>query len=202
MTHRKALVLDGFEDECSTRMCIHNTLMSELNLRGLEVKWVDLDRLRISPCRGCFGCWIKTPGICVIDDDAVSVTRLMAQCDLLVYLTPIVFGGVSPVLKSILDRSICMVHPFFQRIRGETHHRKRYERYAPMIAIGIMCTSDPEEGRLFEQLMHRISINHLSPAHSSVVLSESLLSETTTEASHTLSSMLGSLIDTVEVKGE
>lgn len=34
---------------------------------------VDLSALRIANCVGCFGCWTKTPGRCVIRDDAARV---------------------------------------------------------------------------------------------------------------------------------
>lgn len=33
---------------------------------------VDLSALRIANCVGCFGCWTKTPGRCVIRDDAAD----------------------------------------------------------------------------------------------------------------------------------
>ena len=29
-------------------------------------RYVDLSSLKISNCVGCFGCWVKTPGKCVI----------------------------------------------------------------------------------------------------------------------------------------
>ena len=38
---------------------------------GLDV--IDLSKLTIAPCVGCFGCWTRTPGRCVIRDDAVRV---------------------------------------------------------------------------------------------------------------------------------
>ncbi len=40
----------------------------ELNINFLESdenKYIDLSKLRISNCIGCFGCWTKTPGKCV-----------------------------------------------------------------------------------------------------------------------------------------
>lgn len=48
---------------------------------------VDLSALKITPCVGCFGCWVKTPGRCVIRDDAVTVYPLIAQSGRILYIT-------------------------------------------------------------------------------------------------------------------
>ena len=42
-------------------------------------EYIDLSRLRIANCVGCFGCWTRTPGRCVIRDDAVLVFPLYAD---------------------------------------------------------------------------------------------------------------------------
>ena len=50
-----------------------------------EVKYVDLSSLKIANCTGCFGCWTRTPGRCVIRDDATRVYPLIAASDTLLY---------------------------------------------------------------------------------------------------------------------
>lgn len=37
-----------------------------------EHQYVDVTKEKINPCMGCFGCWTKTPGKCVIRDSAVK----------------------------------------------------------------------------------------------------------------------------------
>jgi multimeric flavodoxin WrbA len=38
------------------------------------------------------------------------------------------FGGLSPDIKAMLDRSIGIIMPFFRYVDGETHHTKRYNK--------------------------------------------------------------------------
>ena len=91
----------------------------------LEMDVQDLSEIRISDCLGHFKCWTKNPGICTIDDASRDITRKMMSGDLLVFLTPMVFGGYSYHLKKAVDRLIPNVLPFFERIDGEIHHAKR-----------------------------------------------------------------------------
>ena len=36
----------------------------------------------IKPCAGCFGCWTKNPGICVIKDGYEKIEALIHKADL------------------------------------------------------------------------------------------------------------------------
>ncbi len=39
------------------------------------------DDRTIRNCVGCFGCWIKTPGQCIIRDAYGDMGRLLSRCD-------------------------------------------------------------------------------------------------------------------------
>jgi multimeric flavodoxin WrbA len=83
-------------------------------------------------CIGCFGCWVKTPGRCVIPDRGGDFAALMARHDELIVVSRLVFGGFSPDVKAVLDRSIGFVLPFFRTINREMHHAMRYEKSPDM----------------------------------------------------------------------
>lgn len=82
----------------------------------------------INHCVGCFGCWTKDPGSCVIKDKYSNMGSLLGACTELHIVSECVYGGFSPFIKNVLDRSISYVHPDLRMREGQTHHRLRYDR--------------------------------------------------------------------------
>jgi hypothetical protein len=84
-------------------------------------------RPSVRPCIGCFGCWVKTPGKCVINDRGDALVSLLFQHSDFIVISRLLFGGFSPDVKACLDRNIGYMLPFFRVLNGETHHKRRYE---------------------------------------------------------------------------
>jgi len=164
-----ARILDGGRDQGVSTAKAREIAETYLRDKGWEVDVLRLAEIEIAPCLGCFGCWVKTPGVCVIDDAGRDVARRIVQSDLVVYLTPILFGGYSSDLKKALDRSIPILSPMFKRVKGEIHHVKRYARYPRLAGIGILPDRNEEEGEIFETLIRRNAINMHTPAIESTV---------------------------------
>jgi len=169
---KKALILDGGLDDGALTRGPGEIAADALRRAGWLAEAMVLREIDVAPCLGCFGCWVKAPGICVIDDPGRDVARRMIQSDLLVYLTPLTFGGYSSELKKALDRSIPNISPLFRLVRGEVHHVKRYVRNPRVVGIGVCASapSDPEEEELFETLVHRNAINLHAPADGATVI--------------------------------
>lgn len=81
----------------------------------------------IKNCIGCFGCWVKTPGACVIRDEYGDMGELLSKSDELVIISKCFYGGYSPFVKNVIDRSISYIHPYFETRNNEMHHKKRYD---------------------------------------------------------------------------
>ena len=81
----------------------------------------------ISPCIGCFCCWRKTPGECVIKDGYENMGALIHYADEVVVISRYTYGGFSAFVKNVFDRCIGYVLPQFEVIKGETHHKRRYD---------------------------------------------------------------------------
>jgi multimeric flavodoxin WrbA len=124
-----------------------------------EVKAFTLAGMDIKACRGCFSCWVKTPGRCVIEDDQESILRATAESDRVIWLTPVIFGGYSPELKKALDRIIPIILPFFGKVRGETHHPLRYPRRRRLLVIGTQKREDAGSEGIFRSLVERNALN-------------------------------------------
>ena len=80
-------------------------------------------------CIGCFGCWIKTPGACVINDQYRDMGERLSKCDEVMIISKCFYGGFSPFVKKVLDRSISYIHPYFEIRNGEMHHKPRYKKH-------------------------------------------------------------------------
>ena len=95
-------------------------------------------------CIGCFGCWLKTPGRCVIKDQFREMGETLAKADELLIISIGTFGSYSSAVKNVLDRSISYVEPFFEIRKGEMHHKERYHKNLTISAI--FYGSDMTEG--------------------------------------------------------
>lgn len=122
------------------------------------IRYVDLSALRIANCVGCFGCWTKTPGRCVIRDDATRVYPLIAASDRVLYVSRVRYGGYDTVMKRMLERAIPVQQAFIRIHHGETHHLQRavVPKLASIVAYGAL---DAEERAIFEALVARNALN-------------------------------------------
>lgn len=82
----------------------------------------------IRHCVGCFGCWVRTPGTCVLKDPYKHMGERLAACDEFVLISRNVYGGYSPFVSNVLNRSLPYILPYFVIQDGETHHQQRYKQ--------------------------------------------------------------------------
>ena len=77
-------------------------------------------------CRGCFQCWLKNAGFCIMKDSLQHIGALIGQSDPLIIVSRCCYGGYSSPVKAILDRAIGNSLPFFTWRGGQTHNIGRY----------------------------------------------------------------------------
>jgi multimeric flavodoxin WrbA len=117
------------------------------------------DNGKIHPCICCFGCWIKTPGQCVIKDGYENMGLLHAQCNHIIIISQCFYGSYSPFVHNVLDRSIPYLLPYFITRKGETHHTCRYDNKIILTAYFYGAISDKEK-ETAEKLVRANGINH------------------------------------------
>lgn len=155
----KILIIDGAHPEDLMAGTIRKAILNTIGKQANEVKIYTARDIDIQPCKGCFMCWTKTPGTCIIDDDNRLLASEMMSCDHMVLLTPITFGGYSSHLKIIIDHFIQNTSPYFTKVQGETHHKKRYDHYPGLTVIGWQKEPDCLEAGVFRKLVYRNSLN-------------------------------------------
>lgn len=161
---RNALILDGrlMDEPIADRLT--ESVSRWLANHDWHVATRTLRDEAIAPCIGCFGCWVKTPGECVIDDSGRNVAAQIVGSDLVVYVTPMQFGGYSYELKKAIDRSIPIISPYFRVVNGEVHHKRRYTTYPSVAAFAWSEVAEEGEARdVFETLVKRNAINMMAP---------------------------------------
>lgn len=152
-------VLNGAANSGNLGERLAKLLTEELaNQAATEV--VPLGAEAIDSCSGCFGCWTRTPGQCWKEDTGRQLAGQAVRSDLLVFLTPVTFGGYSADLKKAVDRMIPLLSPYHLRVTGEVQGKG----LPRLLAVGWMDGSDVEAVRLFSRLVERNGQTFHAPA--------------------------------------
>jgi multimeric flavodoxin WrbA len=165
----KALLLNGILKDDPDFEMISSSIIELLEGNGFETEQIILKNVKVTPCQGCFECWVKTPGECKTDDNGRAIAKKIVQSNLIIHFTPIIFGGYSSELKKVLDRFIPTILPFFTSRNRETHHKYRYDNRGSIIAVGVMDKPDEEKEATFKELVYRNSLNMGAPVHKAIV---------------------------------
>ena len=120
----KILVLNGSPKKKSDTFRLTDAFLKGLNKGNAhEVHIINVIDKKISPCRGCFGCWKNMSGHCVIDDDQNEILDLYRDSDVIIWSFPLYCYGMPSHLKAVLDRTIPLVKMnMVQMPDGTVHH--------------------------------------------------------------------------------
>lgn len=144
-----------------------NVIIHDLNSGQFKTLFPDIsentriisDNGSIRNCIGCFGCWIKTPGKCVLKDGYENMGEIFSQADNVVIISKCCYGGYSPFVKNVLDRSISYLLPFFKTKNNETHHKPRYENRFRLSVYFYGESITPQETETARNLVKANSVN-------------------------------------------
>lgn len=122
----------------------------------------------IKKCIGCFGCWVKTPGKCIINDGYQNMGAKAGATNELVIISKCTFGSYSSFVKNVLDRSISYVLPYFEIRNGEMHHASRYENKLKISAYFYGENLTEDEKNTAEALVNANALNFNSEVNTVV----------------------------------
>jgi multimeric flavodoxin WrbA len=155
----KITILNGNPEPSSLDTYLGD-LRAQLESRGHILTQVDLRDLDLRYCIGCFGCWVKTPGVCSTQDDSCQMRRAVIHSDFTLWAAPMQMGFPSALLKMALDKSIPLIHPYIVLDHGEAHHRPRYDHY-PRLGLLVAPEADTDAADLdfVSDIFSRTAIN-------------------------------------------
>lgn len=136
---------------------------SILNEKGHNVTYLNLRDMNLKYCTGCWGCWVKTPGICQANDDSAKMDEAVINADFVLWAAPLKMGYPSELLKMAMDKHLPLIHPYMVVDHGEAHHLKRYKKY-PRIGLLVEkeSTTDETDLEIVTQMFQRTALNFKS----------------------------------------
>lgn len=157
----KVTILNGNPDVSNTVFDDYLKKLSDaLSSDSNEVTIFTLRDMDLKYCRGCWGCWVKTPGECVVKDDTREIRRYCINSDLALFASPVFMGFTSALLKRAHERLLPLIHPYFELVDGEVHHLARYDKY-PLMALLLEKGEDTDEEdiKIISDIYRRDAIN-------------------------------------------
>ena len=135
-------------------------LQAQLEEKGDQVDHLTLRDWDLKYCTGCWGCWVKTPGLCQADAASQEMDRIVINADFVLWASPLQMGYLSERLKMALDKHLPLIHPYMDVVHGEAHHRKRYQKY-PRVGLLLETTplTDPQDVQLTTEICSRTALN-------------------------------------------
>jgi multimeric flavodoxin WrbA len=139
--------------------CLHE-LAAVLQSEGHDVRIFDLRHLNINYCTGCFNCWVKTPGVCIFEDDMSVLLNTYLTSDVAVFVSPVLVGFVSGLLKQVVERLLPLFHPHLTIQNNLFHHSHRYKKIPKLV---LLLAKDREttdvEVSIIKQVFEGMNLN-------------------------------------------
>ncbi len=146
----QAYIISDEDYHTGTFKQLYCVTAATLENAGYKVSHTAINRGMLRSCGGCFGCWVQKPGECIVSDGIGEINRTAINSDLVVYLSPVVFGQFSANIKDVIDRWLPNMLPFFMtRPDGSTMHPPRYRDYPQQLMIGYGEAVSQDNAALF-----------------------------------------------------
>lgn len=108
----KIVVLEGSPNRNGSSNLLAAEFIRGAEEAGHSVQVVDAAHANIHPCTGCIHCGYEGP--CVQKDDVSRIRKIILEADMIVFVTPLYYYGMSAQLKTLIDR-FCAFNSSIQR---------------------------------------------------------------------------------------
>ncbi len=107
---------------------------------GAEACCYHLCEYNIEQCRGCFSCWFRSPGRCVLKDDMLQLLYAYQSADVVCFGSPVYSWNMTALLKNFVDRLVPLKSPLLMQKDGHfdmEDSQKRKQRYVTISNCGF-----------------------------------------------------------------
>ncbi len=108
----KIVILEGSPNKKGSSNLLADCFRQGAEEAGHTVQIIDAAHANIHPCTGCIHCGYEGP--CVQKDDVEQFRRQILEADMMVFVTPLYYYGMSAQLKILIDR-FCAFNTSIQR---------------------------------------------------------------------------------------
>ncbi len=108
----KIVVLEGSPNKNGSSNLLAEQFIRGAKEAGHSVQAIDVAHANIRPCTGCIHCGYEGP--CVQKDDVSEIRQKILDADMMVFVTPLYYYGMSAQLKTMIDR-FCAFNSSIQR---------------------------------------------------------------------------------------
>lgn len=98
----KIAILEGSPNRNGSSNMLAASFRHGAEEAGHTVEIIDTAHADIHPCTGCVRCGYEGP--CVQRDDVENIRRIILDSDMIVFVTPLYYYGMSAQLKTMIDR--------------------------------------------------------------------------------------------------
>ena len=106
------VVLEGSPNKHGSSNLLADEFMRGAQEAGHTVQIIDAAHSDIHPCTGCIHCGYEGP--CIQKDDVEKFRSEILTADMMVFVTPLYYYGMSAQLKALIDR-FCAFNSSIQR---------------------------------------------------------------------------------------
>lgn len=106
------VVLEGSPNKKGSSNMLAENFIRGAEENGHQVEVIDSARVKVSPCTGCVTCGYNGP--CAQRDDMEQIKSAILDADMVVFVTPLYYYGMSAQLKTLIDR-FCAFNGSIQR---------------------------------------------------------------------------------------
>ena len=108
----KIVVLEGSPNKNGSSNMLAEQFIKGALETGHQVEVIDAARAKIHPCTGCIHCGYDGP--CIQKDEMEQIRESILGADMMVFVTPLYYYGMSAQLKTMIDR-FCAFNSSIQR---------------------------------------------------------------------------------------